>query len=81
MKLLMVTGGLLGFVICLIIGLAHSSAWPSILWRSSAAAFVAGILMRWWGRIWLTSLQQVIREHLAAQMKSKAVAGTTQSKS
>ncbi|MEK7675874.1 MAG: hypothetical protein AAB676_08595 [Verrucomicrobiota bacterium] len=81
MKLLMVIGGLLGFVISLVIGLVQSSAWPSVLWRASAAALVAGILMRWWGRIWLTNLQQVTREHLVAQMKSKAAASPTQSKS
>ncbi len=81
MKLLMVIGGLLGFLISLLLGLAQASAWPSILWHASVAAFGAGILMRWWGRLWLTSLQQVVREHLVAQMKSKTSASSTQSKS
>jgi hypothetical protein len=31
--------------------------WPTVLWRACVAALVAGMLARWWGRIWLTGLQ------------------------
>lgn len=66
MKLLMIVGGLMGFLIGLLFGLAQHSQWPTVVWRSSVAALAAGMLMRWWGRIWAQSLHQVYRERQAA---------------
>ncbi len=62
MKSMMILGGLLGFLIGLGFGLAQESAWPAVLWRASAAALGAGILLRWWGRLWIKSLQQSRRQ-------------------
>lgn len=66
MKSLMILGGLLGFGIGVSFGLLQHSDWSSILWRSAAAAYGAGWLMRWWGRVWLQGLKEVGEERLAA---------------
>ncbi len=66
MKSLMILGGLLGFGISVSFGLLRQSDWSSILWRSAVAAYGAGWLMRWWGRIWLQGLREVGEERLAA---------------
>ena len=62
MKRFMILGGLLGFLIGVGFGTAQQSAWPAVIWRACAAALVSGILMRWWGRIWIRSLHQAWRE-------------------
>jgi len=77
MKQMMLIGGLLGFLIGLSFGLAQSSEWPSVLWRASVAAYVAGLLLRWWGRIWIRSLQQAHQQRLTA---APAPAPSTSSK-
>jgi len=66
MKLLMILGGLVGFVIGITFGIAQESAWPSVIWRASIGAYVAGMLMRWWGRVWVRGLQEAHYERLAA---------------
>lgn len=66
MKLLMVVGGGLGFVIGLGFGLAQQSQWPTVVWRSSLTALAAGLLLRWWGAVWARSLYEVRRERQAA---------------
>ena len=70
MKLIMTLGGLLGFGIGLVFSWAAGSPWPSVLWRASVAAFVSGVLLRWWGRVWLKALQQSHREKQAALQAS-----------
>ena len=73
-------GGLLGFVISLSIGLAQGSAWPNVIWRASVAAFAGGILLRWWGRVWLKSLLQAQRDRrfAAERVEPTSVAGKAQ---
>ena len=66
MKLIMVLGGAIGFSIGLGFSWAQGSAWPSVLWRAALAALVAGILLRWWGRLWIKCLQDSHRERQAA---------------
>jgi hypothetical protein len=51
MKSLMILGALIGFSIGLLFGLADNGQWPSALWRASAAALIASVLLRWWGRV------------------------------
>jgi hypothetical protein len=67
MKLLMIVGGLVGFLIGLSFGLAQRSEWPTVVWRSSVAALLAGLLLRWWGRVWTQSLCRVQQERQAAR--------------
>jgi ABC-type sulfate/molybdate transport systems ATPase subunit len=66
MKALMALGGLMGFLIGVGFGLAQQSEWPAVLWRAAVAAYVAGLLMRWWGRVWLQGLQHAQQQRLAA---------------
>jgi hypothetical protein len=61
MKLTMMLGGFLGFAIGLIFSWAQGSSWPSIVWRASVAALLAGVLLRWWGRLWINALQEAQR--------------------
>jgi hypothetical protein len=70
----MIIGGLLGFMIGLSFGLAQGSGWPSIVWRSSVAACLSGIALRWWGSVWVKSLQAAHRERQAELQKSNATA-------
>jgi hypothetical protein len=72
MKLIMVLGGLIGFAIGLGFSWAQGSSWPSVLWRAAIAALLAGILLRWWGRLWLKCLQSSHRERQAALKKREA---------
>ncbi|MBI3876017.1 MAG: hypothetical protein HY300_08700 [Verrucomicrobia bacterium] len=71
MKLLMVLGGLVGFAIGIGSGLAQQGAWPDVLWRASAAALAAGLLLRWWGRLWIKALAQAHQEKVLAAKKAK----------
>ena len=70
MKLLMILGGLIGFLIGISFGLVQESSWPSIFWRASIAAYASGFLMRWWGRAWVQGLQAAHQERQAAQTKA-----------
>ena len=67
MKKLMITGGLIGFLIGIISGLVQDVAWPAVLWRASITTFAAGMLLRWWGRVWFQSLQASQAQRLAAE--------------
>ena len=62
----MALGAFVGFSIGMAFGVAQTSAWPSTIWRSSAAALGAALLMRWWGRVWASSLQDAHRERHTA---------------
>ena len=69
MKLIMVLGGLIGFGIGLGFSWAQGSEWPAAVWRSAIAALLAGVLLRWWGRLWIQCLKDAHREKQAAQPK------------
>ena len=75
MKLTMALGGFLGFGIGLLLSWVQGSSWPSVVWRSSLAALLAGLLLRWWGRLWVASLKQSHQDRqsaLAAVKKSES---------
>ena len=74
MRLWMILGGLLGFVIGISFGIAQGSAWPAVIWRASVATFLAGVLLRWWGGVWIKGLRQAQRDRLAAEDKNSAEA-------
>jgi len=74
MKMLMILGGLLGFGIGISLGLARQSDWASMLWRSALAAYGAGLLMRWWGGVWVRGLKEVGEERIAAAIEARAEA-------
>ena len=62
MRLLMLLGGFIGFLIGILMGAAQGSAWSGVLWRSSVAAFLAGVVLRWWGKVWARNLIEAQRE-------------------
>ena len=62
----MILGGLIGFLIGISFGIAQGSAWPAVIWRASVATILAGVVLRWWGGVWIKSLQQAQRERLLA---------------
>jgi len=58
MKKLMIMGGLIGFLIGVSLGLVKGVTWPALLLRASVAALAAGLLLRWWGRLWIRGLHE-----------------------
>jgi hypothetical protein len=76
MKLMILVGAIVGFLIGMTFGWAQQSPWPSVLWRGAVAAYAAAVLMRWWGRVWVKSIQQVNeqRKALAARAAEAAEA-------
>jgi hypothetical protein len=74
MKLIMVLGGLIGFSIGFGFSWAQGSPWPSVVWRAAIATLLAGILLRWWGRLWIGGLVQSQRERQAASRKKRNAA-------
>ena len=60
MKPLMILGSLVGFMIGSGCSLAGNCPWPIVLWRACVVTLLAGVLARWWGRIWLEGLQSAI---------------------
>jgi hypothetical protein len=60
MKALLLIGGVLGFGIGLVFSWIQESSWPSCLWHACLAAYVAGHMLRWWGRAWRKNLEIVL---------------------
>lgn len=71
MKLIMVLGGLTGFAIGFGFSWAQGSPWPSVVWRAGIAALLAGILLRWWGRLWIRCLVESHSDRQAALRKKR----------
>lgn len=68
MKLLMTAGAIFGFLGSLTLGVANDGEWGTMLWRATAAALVCGLMLRWWGRLWLKCLVEVQQESLLPRM-------------
>ena len=68
----MILGGLVGFLIGISFGLAQGSSWPAVIWRVSVAAFLSGLVWRWWRGIWIKSLHAAHRERLAQERNQPA---------
>lgn len=62
MKTLLIMGGILGFAIGIGFSWAQESAWPASLWHGCACAYIAGVLMKCWGRAWRRNLEHVLHE-------------------
>ena len=80
MKALMILGGLLGFLIGAGLGLTQTGAWADALWRASVTTLVGGLLLRWWGRMWLQCFVQSQQEQLAAAAPSESPTTSTKVK-
>jgi hypothetical protein len=81
MRALLLIGGLLGFGIGLLFSWAQSCSWPTCLWHGSLAAYLAALLMRWWGGAWRKSLEDALRERqsIAASTPSLPLTKLTKS--
>lgn len=62
MKAFMILGSLVGFLVATGFGLTNGSSWSTTLWRACVAALAAGILTRWWSRIWFQGLHEAIEQ-------------------
>ena len=71
MKILMLIGAALGFVIGIGLGLAANVDWPATLLRACACAAVLGWLMRWWSRVWLRGLEVSLYERRLAEAAAR----------
>jgi hypothetical protein len=69
MKLLMLTGALIGFLIALATGWVQQVPWPTLLWRASLVAYLACLLFGWWGRHWSHNLQLALQNQPAPPVK------------
>ena len=81
MKLLVLIGGIAGFAIGLVSGVAAQCSWPLTIWHACLATCVAAWLARWWGRIWIQNLKQSCRERVAALAQQPLQPALTHSKS
>lgn len=76
MKKMMLTGGFVGFSIGIGCGLCTEGAdWSGILFRATITCLAGGMLLRWWGRNWVATLQEVHNEHMAAVAKAQEANG------
>lgn len=66
MKKLMIMGGFIGFGIGAITGYLRDVTTPELFLRASVCALLAGLLFRWWGRIWLAGLKESLAQATAA---------------
>lgn len=64
MKLMMITGGMLGFAIALALSAGSGADWSKTLWHACLSAYVAGLLFRWWGKVWVKNLNKARMEQM-----------------
>jgi hypothetical protein len=72
MKKFMLIGGLLGFLLGVVLGWSQQSVWPVILCRASVMALGAGLLFRWWSGVCFRSLHQAQLERAARKSSTAA---------
>jgi hypothetical protein len=71
MKSIFLIGGILGFALGLVFSWAQASPWPACLWHACLAAYVTGVLFRWWGRAWRRNLQEVLEARHNAEIAAQ----------
>jgi ribose/xylose/arabinose/galactoside ABC-type transport system permease subunit len=62
MRSLILLGGLIGFGIGVGFGLMQGKTMPSIMLHACVATYASGMLLRWWGRVWIRNVQQANQE-------------------
>jgi hypothetical protein len=62
MKKLMMFGAMIGFVIGISFGWVREGNWAAILLKASISALAAGLLLRWWGKVWVHSLRESLEQ-------------------
>lgn len=71
MKFLMMMGAMVGFGIGFGFSCLQKVPWPNVIWHACVAAYVAGMLLRWWGRLWEKNLRLALIEKEAANVRSE----------
>lgn len=71
MRRLIILGALIGLSIGLLFGFADQDQWPSAICRASAAALIGGVLLRWWGRVWVKCLHDVSSQQQTEETTSQ----------
>jgi len=64
MKNLMILGGMIGFVGSGILGWMAREETLWILVKASLATCAGGLMLRWWGQLWLSSLKVAVQEEM-----------------
>ena len=71
MKILMLSGAMIGFSLGIALGFAGRAEWPTMLWRAAAAAAGLAWLMRWWGRVWTRELRASLEQRRALEAAAR----------
>lgn len=70
MKMMMLTGAMLGFGVGVTFSLLRESPWPTVVWHACVAAYVSGLTFRWWARHWMKNLRLALVEKQAAAVRA-----------
>jgi hypothetical protein len=70
MKSMMILGAMAGFLLGAGSSYAGNCTHSTIFWHASVTAWAAGILARWWGRIWFESLADALEQQRRARLKA-----------
>jgi Co/Zn/Cd efflux system component len=85
MRLVVVLAGTFGFLTVLFGNVAGDKPLEATLVNGIVSALIAGLILRWWMRLWISSLEQVSRDdEMSArldQIESDADAKSSGSKS
>ena len=57
----------MGFLIGMGFGFAGQNDWLTLLLKACIAAYLAGLMMRWWARMWVRCLRDAFKEKLSQQ--------------
>lgn len=68
---MLMLGGFMGFGIGILLGVANSGSWQGAIWKSALAAYIAGLLMRWWGNIWSKCVRESYSEKAEQQQRTQ----------
>ena len=78
-RTLMLLGALTGFAIGIGFGLARQGDSKWIFLKACVAAYLAALLMRWWGKIWIRSIREMHQEQSELEKATQDEVPTTES--
>lgn len=81
MRLIVVLAGLFGFFTVMIGSIVREKPLDTSIINGIISALVAGILFRWWIKLWISSLEQVSRQGEISAQKAQAEAESAESSS
>ncbi|MGB1054940.1 MAG: hypothetical protein ACPG4V_14225 [Limisphaerales bacterium] len=67
MKHLMILGGMIGFMGSGILSWMAREEAMWLLIKACLATCIGGLMLRWWGQLWLSSLKVAVQEEMAQQ--------------